>query len=78
MSDEYDEPARRGIAPLYIAGTIVATILALSAMKATFGIDVIGGLVDTIGFIPDRLAHDKNILDEFITYLSGLFDNRFN
>ena len=42
MSDDYDEPSRRGMSALYLAGTVVGTILVLAAFKATFDIDIIG------------------------------------
>ena len=77
MSDEYDEPPRRGTSPLYLAGSIVGTILVLSAFKAVFEIDIVGSLVDLINFIPDRIEYDKNVLEEFVEYLTSLFDKRF-
>ena len=61
---------------LYLAGTVVGTILVLAAFKATFDIDVIGGLVDTVTLVPDRIEAEKNILEEFIEYLTGLFSER--
>ena len=76
MSDDYDEPSRRGMSALYLAGTVVGTILVLAAFKATFDIDIIGGLVDTVTLVPNRIEAEKNILEEFIEYLTGLFNQR--
>ena len=74
---EYDEPSRRGTSALYIAGTILGTILVLSAFKVAFNIDIVEGLVDVITFIPDRIEADKNVVGEFVEYLSGLLDRRY-
>ena len=76
MSDDYEEPSRRGMSALYLAGTVVGTILVLAAFKATFDIDIIGGLVDTVTLVPDRIETEKNILEGFIEYLTGLFSER--
>ena len=48
---------------LYLAGTVVGTILVLAAFKATFDIVITRGLVDTVPLIPDRIETEKNILD---------------
>ena len=61
---------------LYLAGTVVGTILILAAFKATFDIDVIGGLVDTVTLVPNRIESEKNILEGFIEYLTGLFNQK--
>ena len=76
MSDDYEEPSRRGMSALYLAGTVVGTILVLAAFKATFGIDIIGSLVDTVTLVPTRIEAEKNILEGFIEYLTGLFSER--
>ena len=76
MSDDYDEPSRRGMSALYLAGTVVGTILVLAAFKATFDIDIIGSLVDTVTLVPTRIEAEKNILEGFIEYLTGLFSER--
>ena len=61
---------------LYLAGTVVGTILILAAFKATFDIDVIGGLVDTVTLVPTRIEVEKNIMEGFIEYLTGLFNQK--
>ena len=76
MSDDYDEPSRSGMSALYLAGTVVGTILVLAALKATFYIDIIGSLVDTVTLVPTRIESEKNILEGFIEYLTGLFSER--
>ena len=77
MSDEYDEPPRRGTSPLYLAGSIIGTILVLSAFKAVFEIDIVGSLVDLINFVPDRIEYDKDVIEESIEYFTDLFNKRF-
>ena len=76
MSDDYEEPSRRGMSALYLAGTVVGTILVLAAFKATFDIDIIGSLVDTVTLLPVRIEAEKNIMEEFIEYLTGLFSEK--
>ena len=76
MSDDYDEPSRRGMSALYLAGTVVGTILVLAAFKATFDIDIIGSMVDMVNLLPVRIETEKNILEGFVEYLTGLFNQR--
>ena len=52
------------------------TILVLAAFKATFDIDIIGSMVDTVTLLPVRIESEKNILEEFIEYLTGLFSEK--
>ena len=77
MSDEYDEPSRRGTFALYLAGAVIGTILVLSAFKAAFDIDVVGGLVDLTNLVPERIERDKNVIEETVEYISDLLDRRF-
>ena len=77
MSDEYDEPTKRGTSPLYMAGSIIYTILALSALRSMFGIDLVGGLIGTINFIPDRVSEDRNVIGESFDYLTGIFNDMY-
>ena len=56
---EYDELSRRGTSALYIAGTILGTILVLAAFKVAFNIDIVEGLVDVITFILDRRGRQE-------------------
>ena len=72
MSDEYDEPAKRRTFPLYMAGSIIGTMPVLSAMRSMFGMDLVGGIIDTITFIPDRISEDRNVIGESFDYLTGL------
>ena len=77
MSDEYDEPTKRSIVPLYISGSIIGTMLVLSALRSMFGIDLVGGLIDTINFIPDRVSEDRSVIEGSFDYISGLFNDRY-
>lgn len=52
MSD-YTEPRRHTTSPLYLASAIIGTILALSALKFAFGLDIIGGLIEFLTSFSD-------------------------
>ena len=78
MSDEYDEPTKRRISPLYIAGSIIGTILVLSVLRSMFGIDLVGNLIDMINFIPDRVSEDRSVIEGSFDYISGLFNDRYD
>ena len=64
--DEYDETRKRGSVPLYIAGTIITTILLLAAFKSTFGIDVVGSILEALDVIPRTMDNGKDVIRDII------------
>lgn len=60
--EEYDETRKRGSVPLYIAGTIITTILLLAAFKSAFGIDVIGSILGALDVIPRTMDNGKDVI----------------
>ena len=52
-------------------------MLVLSALRSMFGIDLVGGLIDTINFIPDRVSEDRSVIEGSFDYISGLFNDRY-
>lgn len=64
--EEYDETRKRGSVPLYIAGTIITTILLLAAFKSAFGIDVIGTILDSLNIIPTAIDNGKDVVLDLV------------